>query len=355
MRPNIPQFKAGDTVRVHFQVIEGQRRRTQVFEGIVIKRQGSGVHETFTVRKQSFGVGVERTFPLHSPKIERIEVAAIGVVRRAKLYYLRDKVGKRARVRTKAGAIFRRRRRRACRAPARAGRGRHRVRTSSRPRTTRLRMRRPRRRLPPATSPFPRPSPIARTIPGRLAGTGTSLLGVESAAVDLSASRGRTAFRSPPHPHPGWGERPPAARGERIGRTRTRLSRDGTDSRTVQRVHEAVTEVVTARRGYPRRVPVRTGQKLLRFDRKLGARYVAGADEAGRGSLAGPLVVAGVLLDYGCLRNHRVRPLGLLNDSKQVDAGRAGGALSCRRRLRRADRGSRHLFGRDRSSTACTG
>jgi large subunit ribosomal protein L19 len=106
MRPNIPQFKAGDTVRVHFQVIEGQRRRTQVFEGIVIKRQGSGIHETFTVRKQSFGVGVERTFPLHSPKIERIEVAAIGVVRRAKLYYLRDKVGKRARVRTKAGAVI---------------------------------------------------------------------------------------------------------------------------------------------------------------------------------------------------------------------------------------------------------
>jgi large subunit ribosomal protein L19 len=106
MRSNLPQFKAGDTVRVHFQVIEGQRRRTQVFEGIVMKRQGSGVHETFTVRKQSFGVGVERTFPLHSPKIERIEVAAIGVVRRAKLYYLREKVGKRARVRTKAGAVL---------------------------------------------------------------------------------------------------------------------------------------------------------------------------------------------------------------------------------------------------------
>ena len=106
MRSNLPQFKAGDTVRVHFQVIEGQRRRTQVFEGIVIKRQGSGVHETFTVRKQSFGVGVERTFPIHSPKIERIEVAAIGVVRRAKLYYLREKVGKRARVRTKAGAVL---------------------------------------------------------------------------------------------------------------------------------------------------------------------------------------------------------------------------------------------------------
>jgi large subunit ribosomal protein L19 len=99
LRGGIPRFKAGDTVRVHFQVIEGQRRRTQVFEGLVIKRQGAGVRETFTVRKQSFGVGVERTFPLHSPKIEKIEVAAIGDVNRAKLYYLRGKVGKKARVR----------------------------------------------------------------------------------------------------------------------------------------------------------------------------------------------------------------------------------------------------------------
>jgi large subunit ribosomal protein L19 len=99
LRKDIPRFKAGDTVRVHFQVIEGQRRRVQVFEGIVIKRQGSGARETFTVRKQSFGVGVERTFPLHSPKIEKIEVAAIGDVKRAKLYYLREKVGKKARVR----------------------------------------------------------------------------------------------------------------------------------------------------------------------------------------------------------------------------------------------------------------
>src|SRR5881409_1141417 len=97
----VPRFKAGDTVRVHFQVIEGTRRRVQVFEGIVIKRQGSGVRESFTVRKQSFGVGVERTFPLHSPKIEKIEVAAIGDVNRAKLYYLRDRVGKKARVREK--------------------------------------------------------------------------------------------------------------------------------------------------------------------------------------------------------------------------------------------------------------
>jgi large subunit ribosomal protein L19 len=95
----VPRFDAGDRVRVHFQVIEGTRRRTQVFEGVVIKRQGHGVRETFTVRKQSFGVGVERTFPLHSPKIEKIEVAARGDVRRAKLYYLRDRVGKAARVR----------------------------------------------------------------------------------------------------------------------------------------------------------------------------------------------------------------------------------------------------------------
>jgi large subunit ribosomal protein L19 len=95
----VPRFAAGDRVRVHFQVIEGNRRRTQVFEGVVIKRQGHGARETFTVRKQSFGVGVERTFPVHSPKIEKIEVAARGDVRRAKLYYLRDRVGKAARVR----------------------------------------------------------------------------------------------------------------------------------------------------------------------------------------------------------------------------------------------------------------
>ena len=99
LRDDIPVFKAGDTVRVHFQVIEGQRRRVQVFEGIVIKRQGAGLRETFTVRKQSFGVGVERTFPLHSPKIEKIDVVARGDVRRAKLYYLRGRVGKKARVR----------------------------------------------------------------------------------------------------------------------------------------------------------------------------------------------------------------------------------------------------------------
>jgi large subunit ribosomal protein L19 len=95
----VPKFSPGDRVKVHFQVIEGSRRRIQVFEGVVIKRQGHGARETFTVRKQSFGVGVERMFPVHSPKIERIELAARGDVRRAKLYYLRDRIGKRARVR----------------------------------------------------------------------------------------------------------------------------------------------------------------------------------------------------------------------------------------------------------------
>ena len=94
----VPDFASGDRVKVHFQVIEGTRRRIQVFEGVVIKRQGHGARETFTVRKQSFGVGVERTFPLHSPKIEKLEVAARGAVRRAKLYYLRGRVGKAARV-----------------------------------------------------------------------------------------------------------------------------------------------------------------------------------------------------------------------------------------------------------------
>jgi large subunit ribosomal protein L19 len=98
LRKGLPSFEPGDRVRVHFQVIEGTRKRTQLFEGVVIRRQGSGVRETFTVRKQSFGVGVERTFPLHSPKIEKLEVAARGDVRRAKLYYLRGRIGKAARV-----------------------------------------------------------------------------------------------------------------------------------------------------------------------------------------------------------------------------------------------------------------
>src|SRR5918999_1458117 len=118
MRTDLPQFKAGDTVRVHFKVIEGQRQRIQVFEGIVIKRQGAGARETFTVRKQSFGVGVERTFPLHSPKIEKIEVGAIGDVNRAKLYYLRGKVGKKARVREIRGAASERMRAAAAEAKA---------------------------------------------------------------------------------------------------------------------------------------------------------------------------------------------------------------------------------------------
>src|SRR6266545_1648356 len=99
LRKDLPQFKAGDTVKVHFRVIEGSRSRIQVFEGLVIKRQGAGARETFTARKQSFGVGVERTFPLHSPKVERIEVVQIGDVNRAKLYYLRGKLGRKARVR----------------------------------------------------------------------------------------------------------------------------------------------------------------------------------------------------------------------------------------------------------------
>ena len=98
LREGLPEFSPGDRVRVHFLVIEGNRSRPQVFEGVVIKRQGSGVRETFTVRKQSFGVGVERTFPLHSPKIEKLEVASRGRVRRAKLYYLRGRTGKAARV-----------------------------------------------------------------------------------------------------------------------------------------------------------------------------------------------------------------------------------------------------------------
>ena len=101
LRSDVPVFKAGDTVRVHFKVIEGTRERIQVFQGFCIKRQGEGVRETFTVRKQSFGVGVERTFPVHSPKIDKIEVTAIGDGRRAKLYYLRGKVGKKARIKEK--------------------------------------------------------------------------------------------------------------------------------------------------------------------------------------------------------------------------------------------------------------
>lgn len=101
LRDDIPEFQPGDTVRVHVRVVEGNRARTQAFEGVVIRRQGSGVRETFTVRKVSFGVGVERTFPVHTPVIDRIERIIQGDVRRAKLYYLRDRVGKAAKVKEK--------------------------------------------------------------------------------------------------------------------------------------------------------------------------------------------------------------------------------------------------------------
>jgi len=101
LRSDIPEFRPGDTVKVHVKVIEGQRERIQVFEGVVIKRRGTGISETFTVRKISYGVGVERTLPLHSPKIDHIEVARRGKVRRAKLYYLRNLRGKKARIKEK--------------------------------------------------------------------------------------------------------------------------------------------------------------------------------------------------------------------------------------------------------------
>jgi len=101
MRSDIPVFQPGDTVRVHVKVVEGSRERIQVFEGAVIRRQGSGARETFTVRRISYGIGVERTFPVHSPRIEKIEVPRRGVVRRAKLYYLRNLTGKAARIKEK--------------------------------------------------------------------------------------------------------------------------------------------------------------------------------------------------------------------------------------------------------------
>lgn len=99
LRDDIPAFRPGDTVRVNVKVVEGNRERVQAFEGVVIKRQGSGVNETFTVRRVSYGVGVERTFPVHSPRLASIEVVRRGVVRRAKLYYLRERTGKAARIR----------------------------------------------------------------------------------------------------------------------------------------------------------------------------------------------------------------------------------------------------------------
>jgi large subunit ribosomal protein L19 len=104
LRDDIPDFRPGDTVKVHVRVVEGTRERVQVFQGAVIRRQGSGVSETFTVRKVSFGVGVERTFPVHSPSIAKLEVATFGDVRRAKLYYLRDRAGKSAKIKERRTA-----------------------------------------------------------------------------------------------------------------------------------------------------------------------------------------------------------------------------------------------------------
>lgn len=101
LRDDIPDFQAGDTVKVHVRVVEGNKERVQVFEGVVIARRGAGINESFTVRKLSFGVGVERTFPLHSPIMQKVEHMTTGDVRRAKLYYLRDRVGKAAKVREK--------------------------------------------------------------------------------------------------------------------------------------------------------------------------------------------------------------------------------------------------------------
>ncbi|MDO4183264.1 MAG: 50S ribosomal protein L19 [Coriobacteriia bacterium] len=102
IKQDIPDFHVGDTVKVHYRIVEGNRERIQVFQGVVIRRQGASVRETFTVRKISFSVGVERTFPVHSPKIEKIEVTRYGSVKRAKLYYLRNKVGKAAKIKEKA-------------------------------------------------------------------------------------------------------------------------------------------------------------------------------------------------------------------------------------------------------------
>lgn len=101
IKKDVPEFSPGDTVKVHLKVVEGERERVQVFEGIVIGRKGGGVRETFTVRKMTFGISVERVFPVHSPRIVKIEVVTFGRVRRAKLYYLREKIGKKSRVKTR--------------------------------------------------------------------------------------------------------------------------------------------------------------------------------------------------------------------------------------------------------------
>ena len=196
----VPVFQAGDRVRVHFQVVEGTRRRTQVFEGVVIKRQGSGARETFTVRKQSFGVGVERTFPLHSPKIEKIEVAARGDVRRAKLYYLRDRVGRGARVRERRwtgadrGPGLRRGRDAAGRraAPGRGGAGRG----DGAGRASEARGAPPRARPPPAK---PRRREAAATRPRQDAAPARDAAAEEPAAEEPPAAEAaRRQSRRPP-------------------------------------------------------------------------------------------------------------------------------------------------------------
>jgi large subunit ribosomal protein L19 len=107
LRDDLPDFRPGDTLKVHVRVVEGTRSRIQIFQGVVIRRQGGGLRETFTVRKVSFGVGVERTFPVHTPVIDRIEVVTRGDVRRAKLYYLRDLRGKAAKIKEKRGSVTR--------------------------------------------------------------------------------------------------------------------------------------------------------------------------------------------------------------------------------------------------------
>ena len=247
---------------MHFQVIEGQRRRVQVFEGIVLKRQGAGVRETFTVRKQSFGVGVERTFPVHSPKIERIEVTAIGDVNRAKLYYLRGKVGKRARVRAEARG--RAARSRSCSTQARCRpRAERSTRSSSRSGSTRLDEAEPR-----AAAEESAAAGAGARGRSRSAEASRARAGQEDESVTSAGRRLSAALSSRP-----WLDAPAGSSSSSIASS--------------------------ARASSP--APTRPG--------------------AGRspGRCSSP----GVLLDYAKLRDHAVRPLACLNDSKQCSEGRA--------------------------------